>query len=151
MGPEGTLCKFIKSNSDGSQQDAEDSLRDQSFNDTSYSCDTEDEADTNPVRAVLITSSHQGLPGAPLRLEVDTSGQVRAPSCVPICVVTNPRSAWNKLHNVRIFHQQICLDVMILSEYWGRKRSFANALALNNYKVKESSRGVRRIPTKGKN
>ena len=107
MGPEGTLCKFIKSNSDGSQHDAEDSLRDQSFNDTSYSCDTEDEADTNPVRAVLITSSHQGLPGAPLRLEVDTSGQVRAPSCVPLCVVTNPRSAWNKLHNVRIFLQQI--------------------------------------------
>ena len=40
---------------------------------------------------------------------------------------------------------------MILSEDWGRKRSFENALALSNYKVKESSRGVRGIPTKGKN
>ena len=121
-----------------------------SSDDSMSNCDSQDEANSNPVRAVLVPSSIQGSSGDALRLEVDLSG-VEAPPCVPLCVVTNPRSGWNKLNNIRTFLEQVGPDIMILSEHWGRKRSFQNALAAEHYKVLESSRAVKGIPTKGRN
>jgi hypothetical protein len=100
---------------------------------------------------VLVPSAEQGPAGAPLRLEVDTTGQARPPSCVPLCVITNPRSAWNKIHTIRTFLQQVAPDILILSEHWGRKRPFHAALAMEHFKVIESSRGIRGIPTRGRN
>ena len=103
------------------------------------------------MRAVLIPATLQGPAGTPLQLEVDVTDQTRTPSCIPLCAVTNPRSAWNKIHNIHTFLRQIGPDIMILSEHWGRKRPFENILALQSYKVKESSRGLRGVPTKGRN
>ena len=80
-----------------------------------------------------------------------SSGQACAPSCVSLCAITNPRSGWNKISNISTFIQQIVPDIFILSEHWVRKLHFENVLALNHYKVMESSRGVRGIPTKGRN
>ena len=107
------------------------------------------EANSNPVRAVLVPSAVQNS-GAPLQLEVAISDKVQPPSCLPLCVVSNPRSAWNKIGNIRTFLRQVGPDILILSEHWGRKSSFENALAVENFKVIESSRAIRGIPTKGR-
>ena len=99
-----------------------------SNNDSMNSYDSEDEADSNPVRAVVVPSQMQGPAGDPLRLEVDLSEQVQLPSCIPLCAVTNPRSGWNKIKNIRTFLQQVAPDVLVLSEHWGRKRAFESVL-----------------------
>ena len=133
------------------QCDGADTSSETSINDTINSYNSEEEAESTPVRTVLLPSAVQGPAGAPLRLEVDITGQARIPSCVPLCVVTNPRSGWNKAHNLRTFLRQTGPDIMILSEHWGRKRSFSEALKSEHYKVLESSRGIRGIPGKGRN
>ena len=133
-----------------SQCDGADTASEASDNDSLCS-DSEDEADSAPIRAVLVPSLEQGPTGAPLRLEVDTSGQARTPSCVPLCALTNPRSGWNKVRNIRTFLRQISPDIMILSEHWGRKKPFEKALASQHFKVLESSRGLKGIPTRGRN
>ena len=137
--------------SDILQCDGADSVINESINDSVNSYQSENEVDSQPVRAVLIPSSVQGPCGSPLQLEVDVTCNTRAPSCIPLCAVTNPRSAWNKIHSIHTFLRQIGPDIMILSEHWGRKKSFEKALASQHFKVKESSRGIRGIPTKGRN
>ena len=135
-----------------SECESEDALanedKEDGQNDTDF--ETDDEVDSEPVRATLVPSipSH---PGVPLQLEVDTTGQAQIPKCIPLCTVTNPRSAWNKVVNIRTFLQQIGPDFMILSEHWGRKKPFEKALAAEHYKVLESSRGIKAIPTRGRN
>ena len=89
---------------------------------------SENEADSHPQRAVLIPSADQGPSGAPLMLEVDISGQAQAPSCVPLCAVTNPRSGWNKLNNLCTFLRQISPDIPVVSEHLSRNRPFKNSL-----------------------
>ena len=133
------------------QCDGADTVSEVSEIESIESYDSEDEADSNPVRDILVQAPAQGPAGAPLRLEVDVTGEVQQPSCVPLCAVSNPRSGWNKLNSIRTFLKQVGPDVLILSEHWGRKRPFEEALALEHYKVSESSRGIRGIPTKGKN
>jgi hypothetical protein len=151
MGTEGTLCKFTESNiSDILQCDGADSLSETSSNDSICSSESK-EADSNPVRAVLVPAQQQGPQGTPLRLEVELSGTVETPTYVPLSAVTNPRSGWNKICNIRTFLQQVGPDFMILSEHWGRKKQFENALQSEYYKVIECSRGVRGIPTRGRN
>ena len=120
-----------------------------SMNDSVNSFESDNEADSNPIRAVLVPSLDKGPASAPLQLEVNMSEQVKAPTCVPLCVVTNPRSAWNKIGNVRTFLRQVGPDILILSEHWGRKRPFQDALAMEHFKVLESSRGIRGVPTRG--
>ena len=137
--------------SDIIQCDGADTMSQCSDNDSLNSYESEDELDSNPVRAVLVPSLSQGPAGDPLRLEVDLSGQVQLPSCVPLCAVINPRSGWNKINNIRTFLQQVGPDILILSEHWGRKKPFEKALASQYYRVLESSRGIRGIPTKGRN
>ena len=132
------------------QCDGADSASDSSASGSLYS-DSEDEAESAPVRPVLVPAQVQGPLGTPLQLEVDLTGQISTPTCVPLCVVTNPRSGWNKMNNICTFLRQISPDVMILSEHWGRKRSFEQALQMQHFKVKESSRGIRGIPSRGRN
>ena len=77
------------------QFDGADTTSGESSNHSLNSTNSDDEADTNPVRAVLVPSSVQGPAGAPL--------QIRSPSCIPLCAITNPRSAWNKVKSVWTF------------------------------------------------
>ena len=56
-----------------------------------------------------------------------------------------------KFNNICTFLHPIGLDIFILREHWERKRPFENILNSQNYKVKESSCGLRVIPTKGRN
>ena len=164
IGPKRTLCKFFKNNphdlfqhvetrqlSDILQCDGTDTISEKSINDSMSGYNSQDEADADPVRATLVPSEVQGPPGAPLTLEVDLDGEVQLPSYVPLCAITNPRSKWNKIHNIHTFLHQVGPDFLILSEHWGRKKLFQNALASQHYKVIESSRGIRGIPTRGRN
>ena len=148
--PVHSMSMYSSQFSDIIQCDGADTTSGESSNHSVDSTNS-DEVDSNPVRPVLVPSSEQRPMGAPLQLEVATSGQVQAPSCVPLCAVTNPRSAWNKRHSIRTFLRQISPDLLILSEHWGRKKPFEEALAMSHYKVKESSRGMRGIPTRGRN
>ena len=61
--------------------------------------DSEEEADNEPIRAVLVPASQ--LAGQPFSLTVDQSGQVAAPSSLPLTMVVNFRSCYNKVKNVR--------------------------------------------------
>ena len=133
---------------DGNASLNSESEDDQNDKHTDY--ETDDEVDSEPVRATLVPSISTN-PGDPLQLEVDTTGQANIPKCIPLCTVTNPRSAWNKVVNIRTFLQQIGPDFMILSEHWGRKKPFEKTLAAEHYKVLESSRGTKAIPTRGRN
>ena len=131
-----------------SEDDNEESGIDKSAAESEYS--TDNEIDSQPIRAVLVPLS-PSLPGDHPKLKVDSTGKIETPKCVPLCSVTNPRSAWNKTKNIRTFLQQIGPDFMILSEHRGRKKPFENILASEHYKVVESSRGIRAVPTKGRN
>ena len=117
-------------------------------NDTDF--DTDDEVDNEPVRAVLVPSAVQGGPQSPLRLEVDSTGQARQPLCVPLCVVTNPRSCYNKIDNLCAFLSQIGPDLCILSEHWGRKKPLEETLRKAHFKILEYSRGTSKVPYKCK-
>ena len=119
--------------SDILQCDGVDTISDISYNDTS--CNSEEEADSYPIRVALVPSLWQGPPGAPLQLEVDLGGQVHTPSYVPLCAIINPRSGWNKIHDICTFLRQVGPYVMILSEHWGRKKPFQGALKSQHYKV----------------
>ena len=68
----------------------------------------DDEAYSAPVRAVLVPApALPGAPaGAPSGLTVDTTGQVRAPSCLPLTIVTNARSLKMKMENLKMLLRQ---------------------------------------------
>ena len=136
--------------SDIIQFDGADTVSEKSNNDSINSYNSQDEADSEPGRTSLIPSAVQGPTGAPVTLEFDLGGQAWQPSYVPLCAITNPRSGWNKINNIFTFLHQVCPDFMILSEHWGRKKLFENALGSQYYRVIESSRGTRGIPTRGK-
>ena len=70
-----TLCS---SATDNNQSGDETSESDVSWDEEAYSA---------LIRAVLVPAP--ALPGAPPDLTVDTSGQARAPSCLPLAIVTN--------------------------------------------------------------
>ena len=144
-------CGEASNLSDIIQCDGADTVSEKSNNDSINSYNSQDEADSEPVRPSLIPSAVQGPTGAPVTLEVDLGGQVRQPYNVPLCAITNPRSGWNKIKNIRTFLHQVGPDIMILSEHWGRKKLFENALGSQYYRVIESSRGTRGIPTRGRN
>ena len=58
--------------------------------------ESEEEVDSEPVRAVLIPA--RGLDGQ-ATLEVDQGGRVAPPSSIPLTMVANLRSAYNKEKN----------------------------------------------------
>ena len=59
----------------------------------------DEEAYSAPVRAVLVPAP--GPPDATPGLMVDTTGQVKTPSCLPLAIVTNARSLKMKLDSLR--------------------------------------------------
>ena len=126
-----------RDNSDNDNTNDNDSVSD---NDSESDIDSDDEVepDTNP--AVLVPSQQQ-LPGAPLQLDIDTSGAAVPPPNVPLAMITNPRSIYNKLGKLRSWLTNFKPDLCILSEHWGRKGHLEEALSLSPYKAIEYSRG----------
>ena len=109
-GRQATLC----------QLDGNDSI------DSISNYDSEEELECEPIRAVLVPASR--LAGQPLTLEVDTSEEVAAPSSLPLTMVANFRSAYNKIKNIKQNPYVLGLDLMVASESWERPHFDLNQL-----------------------
>ena len=81
---------------------------------------TDEEVDSEPVRAVLIPASR--LDGQSFTLTVDETEQVAAPTSLPLTMVANFRSIYNKAKNVKRNLGTLGLDFLIGSETWERPR-----------------------------
>ena len=87
-----------------------------------------------PVRAVLVPAP--GPPDATPGLMVDTTGQVKTPSCLPLAIVTNARSLKMKLDSLRTMLRQIGPDFMTVCEtFEARRFDLSKSLKMGHYKV----------------
>ena len=79
--------------------------------------DTDDDMDSEPIRAVLVPAQPQA--GQPFSLEVGND-RVQAPSSLPLAMIANFRSAYNKAKNIKQNLTTLGLDILIASETWER-------------------------------
>ena len=107
---------------DGNVSDVSESSSDDSH-DTSNSTlyDTEDEAFSDPIPANLAPVPGQNVPaGQPIRLDVNMNHNQS--SNLPLCLLFNARSIFNKSDNLTEMLRQIGPDVCIISETFERER-----------------------------
>ena len=77
----------------------------------------------------------RGLDGQ-ATLEVDQGGRVAPPSSIPLTMVANLRSAYNKEKNIRQTLHTLGLDLLIASETWERPhRELGELLASPHYSI----------------
>ena len=88
--------------------------------------DSEEELECEPIRAVLVPAPR--VAGQPVSLEVDSSEEIAAPSSLPLTMVANFRSAYNKIKNIKRNLYVLGLDLMIASESWERPNFDLNQL-----------------------
>ena len=101
--------------------------------------DTDDEIYSEPMRAVLVPAQLQA--GQPFSLEVG-SDRVQAPSSLPLAMIANLRSAYNKAKNIKRNLTTLGLDLMIASESWERPNFLlADLLDSPHYSVISYCRG----------
>ena len=92
---------------------------DHSLDSTVY--DTEDEAFSEPIPANLtLVSGQQYRPGQPIELDVNLDREMS--SYLPLCLLFNARSIFNKSDNLSELLQQIGPDICIISETFERER-----------------------------
>ena len=106
--------------------------------DTDSDGGTEDEAYVERQLAVLVPAAAQPPAGQPLLLEVDETGRMVLPASLPLVMVTNARSLYNKVDNFIKWLLEIFPDCAIISETWeyeGRRTSLEDFLANTPYKV----------------
>ena len=106
--------------------------------------DSEDEVDSAPVPVVLVPAAVQPGPGQPLVLEVDTTGNLSLPASIPLCMVTNFRSIYNKVENFKTFLREVAPDCTVACETWdyeGRRKSLEDMLEGTSYSVLAYRRG----------
>ena len=95
--------------------------------------------DGDPVRACLIPA--RGLDGH-ATLEVDQTENVAPPSSIPLTMVANLRSAYNKEKNIRQTIHTLGLDLLIASETWERPhKELGELLASPHYSILSYCRG----------
>ena len=101
----------------GTNDDSTDTeVDDTSSNDTSY--DTEDEVDSDPIPGNLSPIPGQNVqPNQPLVFDITPDNNVQS-SFLPLCLMTNARSVYNKQNNLREMLQQIGPSVMLVSQTW---------------------------------
>ena len=127
--------------SDINQFDGADSIDDDdlsnsdSSNCTEYSSD--DEAFSDPIAANLYRVPGQDdQPGQPIRLDVNLNQDLISP--LPLCLLFNARSLFNKCDNLTEMLKQISPDICIVSESWESERRRLNTL-LNRTQFKSQS------------
>ena len=100
--------------------------------------DSEDEVDGAPVPAVLVPAPNQPPAGQPLILEVDPTGTAALPSSLPLGIVANARSLYNKIDNFIRFLKEIAPDYFLVCETFeheGRRVTLSKLLSHTSYKV----------------
>ena len=128
---------------DGADTASENSSDDSSTNsiheeENTTDFESEDEVDNEPEAVVLVPAPNQPPAGQPLVLEVDLTGRAVLPASLPLGMVANARSIYNKIDNFVRFLREIGPDYFLLSETWeheGRRTSLSQLLNHTNYKV----------------
>ena len=107
---------------------------DEQNDDSEY--DTEDEVDPEPIPANFFQPDNQTLvPGQPIQLDVVTNDKPQNPPRLPLCLMFNARSIYNKVNRLRTMLNQIGPDITIISETWERRRqSIDELLSLSQFK-----------------
>ena len=133
----------ITENDDNASITSEDhisTIDDESEDDSDDNSDTEYETDdeVDPSISPLILEpvpSQTLLPNIPIKLDVISSEQVQ-PSHLPLCMMLNARSLYNKRDNFKNLLYQIGPDLAIVSETWERQRqSLDNLLSSEQFKI----------------
>ena len=125
--------------SDINQFDGADSSDDSFYSDSSNCTDysSDDEAFSEPVAANLYRVPGQNnRPGQPILLDVNQNKDLT--SSLPLCLLFNARSVFNKCDNLTEMLKQISPDICILSESWESQRRRLNTL-LNKTQFKSHS------------
>ena len=86
--------------------------------DSMSSYDSEEELECEPIRATLIPAPQ--LAGQTFTLDVDDSEEIAAPSSLPLTMVANFRSAYNKVKSIKQNLYVLGLDFLVASETWER-------------------------------
>ena len=119
----------VHSDNDDSGDDIDES------EDTDY--DTEDEAFSEPIPANLTRASGQEYrSGQPIELDVNLENDMS--SYLPLCLLFNARSIFNKSDNLSDLLQQIGPDICIISETFERERKRLDSV-LNSRQFKSIS------------
>ena len=101
-------------------------ISDNSQDVTNYS--TDDEQNYDQSQANLFPVPGQNLP---LKFDVNLSDNVS--SCLPLCIVTNARSCYNKCDSLNDMLTQIRPTFLIISETWERKNNKLETLIKSKY------------------
>ena len=104
---------------------------------TSSVFDTDDEIDKNPIPANFYLDPNQSITqGQPITLDVNISASDEPTSELPLCVMLNARSLYNKSDNFRTLLHEIGVEVAIVSETWERQRqSLEELLSTDHYQI----------------
>ena len=98
--------------------------------------ESEDEVDAEPEPLVLVPEA--GLPGQPPALRLDPTGRASLPASMPLGIVCNARSLYNKIKNFRRHLREIGPDYALVCETFeweGRRVSLEQLLHGSYYKV----------------
>ena len=118
------------------QVDGADTATDSTSTGREY--DTEDKAYNGREPAVLIPEATQPPAGQPLLLEVDETGRRRLPASLPLVMMTNARSLYNKIDNFKKWLLEIFSDCALISESWeceGSRKSLEDLLASTPFRM----------------
>ena len=138
---------------DENPSDTDENLSDSDDENDDNSDDYETDDELDPVLpAANLVPSHIQLQGEKVALEV--SEQNKGQSNLPLCLILNSRSLYNKANNFKKFLYEISPDISIVSETWERqgKNDLQNLLASTNFKVisyKREKRKYNRQPGGG--
>ena len=123
--------------SDIQQQDGNASVISESESSSDESdYDTEDEVDPTPDPVILTPVPNQmSVQGQPIQLEVvsDINSQ---PSPLPLCMMLNARSLYNKAYSFKNLLHKIAPEITMVSETWERqKQTLEKLLSSEQFKV----------------
>ena len=109
-----------------------------SISDISSTCSTifatDDEFDPEPIPANFFPHPAQS-PAEPTLLDVEVNSRTQNPSRLPLCLMLNSRSLYNKIDNFRTLLYQIGPDIALVSETWERQtQSLDNLLSSFQFK-----------------
>ena len=122
----------------GSERNSDDDNSTETSDETTTSFESEDEVDAEPGPVILVPATDQPPAGQPLLLEVDSTGRSALPSSLPLGMVANVRSLYNKIENFIRFLREVGPDYFLVSETWeyeGRRVSLTQLLSHTSYKV----------------
>ena len=95
--------------------------------------ETEDEAFSDPIPANFFPVSEDVKHGQPTKLELNMKENLS--SCLPLCLLLNARSIYNKCENLDEMLQQISPDICLISETFEREKSrLSTAIKNKNFK-----------------